>query len=103
MNMFTHRISGASLETVKQQLLRGRPVVALVNSGGHWVIISGYRKPNFYYVVDYPNRGRWMRDHELGFDFTSCSARWTSLIPFGTGGYESRTLISLAPKVQARP
>jgi hypothetical protein len=101
------RVSGADPSRIRSELSQGNPVIALVDEGNHYQLVTGYAlgagtvysdvsSPHSYYVLD---RGgsEWVNDMAVNLDFPS----WPALPAWGqlagnlltSGGYYSGTLI----------
>lgn len=44
---------GAFLPDMRRYLINGYPIILLVNGGNHYQMVTGYRAPDEWYVVDY--------------------------------------------------
>ena len=102
---------GAWLTDMRRYLLNGYPVILLVNGGNHYQMLTGYRAPDEYYVVDYawandgsgnkvpyydpadPNliRGQWKTAAALRFYVLDDLPSWA----IGFQGYKSATAIGV--------
>lgn len=85
-----HSHIGSLRDRVVEQLLQGNPVIVLVNSGNHWVTVTGFQAPNKYHVIDY-GHNRWRTDAELGFHGWGAGA-----FTLGFQGYNPRTIITMS-------
>jgi hypothetical protein len=86
----------ADLSQVKSELMKGWPVVLLVLNGWHYQLVTGYRAPDLYYVIDYAgNEGHhsgWTHGRDLGYDSLEGAP---SYVPFGFGGYNASTMLTV--------
>lgn len=82
-----HRWSGVSESTIKSQLADGLPVIALVNNGNHWVVISGWDRDSGYYVQD-----DWIDTRRTSLDMSPLCSGCQALL--GIGGYSANTIIT---------
>ena len=87
---------GKTADDIKLELQKGFAVAALVNNGGHYQVITGFREStrgDEYFAIDYGHNGSgsWRTPSELHLWFSGGPA-WASVIPVGTGGFEEGTI-----------
>jgi hypothetical protein len=96
-NYYWHANGGASLDQVKVELMKGWPVVLLVLNGWHYQMVTGFRAPDLYYVIDYAgnegNHSGWTHARDLGYDSLEGAP---SYVPFGFGGYNASTMLTVS-------
>jgi hypothetical protein len=66
----------AALPDIIASLKAGYPVAMLVNNGNHWQLITGYRAPDTFWMIDYttPKSNQPLKERkfsDLGFDSLS--------------------------------
>jgi hypothetical protein len=86
-----HSNIGNLTDNVIPQLLNGNPVAVLVTSGTHWVVVTGWRAPDDFYVIDYDSgSGSWEPGTNLAFGGWGLGPALVT----GYGGYYPRTIIT---------
>lgn len=86
-------------QAVKGALAHGDPVVALVQGGSHFQVITGFRNlgrgiPNEFYVIDYPYGGHWVGEWDLRRELEGAMSVWGDISPF-PGGYDDNVVITV--------
>jgi hypothetical protein len=78
-------------------LLKGNPLIVMVNGGAHWQVVTGYRWNNQgeFRVIDYPGEQgeTWMTDGGLRRDLEGGMELWGSLFQFE--GFNHSTIITI--------
>jgi hypothetical protein len=90
---------------VKEALLRGEMIIALIENGKHWVVINGYRSGTDrpYHVIDYPHwsngaakTGEWMSEDQLDQDLRSWTGAGSDIVLGRLYGFEDHVYIFIS-------
>lgn len=98
--VFKH--AGADANTIRYYLSRGYPVIALVENGNHYVVVTGFVSQNdtyLYRIIDYYGYDRWVLEDYLSLEVdvnASVFSPLAELVSAGTTGWVSGTIFTFS-------